>query len=60
MSLQWHPDKNPDKKDTPNVDEHKVAEEKFREIATAYQQLLVRHVDGARAEDDAHCINCSL
>jgi DnaJ-class molecular chaperone len=58
MSLQWHPDKNSDKKDTPNVDEHKVvAEEKFREIATAYQQLLVRHVDGARAEDDSHCIN---
>jgi hypothetical protein len=59
LSLRWHPDKNPDKKDTPNVDERKVAEEKFREIATAYQELLARHVDGDKADDDdAHCINC--
>ena len=57
LSLKFHPDKNPDKKDTPNVDENKVAAEKFREIAVAYQELLLRHVDGA-ADDDAHCINC--
>lgn len=58
LSLKWHPDKNPDKKDTPGVNEQKVAEEKFREIAVAYQELLLRHVDGAPVEDEPHCINC--
>ena len=43
--------------DTPGVNEQKVAEDKFREIAVAYQELLVRHVDGAD-NDDVHCINC--
>ena len=57
LALKFHPDKNPDKQDTPNVDENKVAAEKFREIAVAYQELLLRHVDGA-TDDDAHCINC--
>lgn len=54
LALEWHPDKHPDKPDTP-LDESKAAEARFREIAAAYQELLARHQDD---KDEAHCINC--
>mmetsp|Transcript_33139 Transcript_33139/g.51610 ORF Transcript_33139/g.51610 Transcript_33139/m.51610 type:complete len:1151 (+) Transcript_33139:480-3932(+) len=57
LALKWHPDKNPDNPKT-GKNEFEIAQYKFQELTKTYEQLLLRHVDGAVVEEEAHCINC--
>ena len=39
LAVEWHPDKNPDDPDTPDIDEKADADVKFKAVAQAYEVL---------------------